>query len=339
MRGDSLDVLVTGGAGFIGSHVVDRLLARGHRPRIFDQRPSPWHASADVDECIGDLGDVPRLRSAMADCDVGRPSGRRRRCRPRPRGPARRRAAQRSRDAERVGGGAADRRRPCDLRLDDLGLLGHARRLPRGGLGALRAGAPLHRDEARRRAVLPLLPRAVRARVHGAAVRHPLRPARPAGRRGRAVRRPRAGRRAARRRGRRAPVAPVRLRRGSRGRRRAGAHAGGREPHLQPRRQRGHEHRRHRRVGPRPRRRRRDRARAGPCRRLQRRPCQRRARRPRARVGGADAVRDRPQPVRRLAARGGGLGRARAADARAAARSGRCCAGRRSRWSPPPRSR
>jgi len=39
MRGDSLDVLVTGGAGFIGSHVVDRLLAGGHRPRIFDQRP------------------------------------------------------------------------------------------------------------------------------------------------------------------------------------------------------------------------------------------------------------------------------------------------------------
>ena len=41
MRGDSLDVLVTGGAGFIGSHVVDRLLAAGHRPRIFDLRPSP----------------------------------------------------------------------------------------------------------------------------------------------------------------------------------------------------------------------------------------------------------------------------------------------------------
>jgi UDP-glucose 4-epimerase len=70
MRGDSLDVLVTGGAGFIGSHVVDRLLAGGHRPRIFDQRASQWHATADVEECIGDLGDVPRLRSAMAGCDV-----------------------------------------------------------------------------------------------------------------------------------------------------------------------------------------------------------------------------------------------------------------------------
>src|SRR5262245_1363485 len=31
-----LRVLVTGGAGFIGSHVIDQLLARGHSPRILD---------------------------------------------------------------------------------------------------------------------------------------------------------------------------------------------------------------------------------------------------------------------------------------------------------------
>ncbi|MFF3635673.1 NAD-dependent epimerase/dehydratase family protein [Streptomyces sp. NPDC002250] len=38
-------VLVTGGAGFIGSHVVDALRARGHEPVVFDVRDDP---GADV---------------------------------------------------------------------------------------------------------------------------------------------------------------------------------------------------------------------------------------------------------------------------------------------------
>jgi UDP-glucose 4-epimerase len=70
MRGDSLDVLVTGGAGFIGSHVVDRLWAAGHRPRIFDLRPSPWHAPGDVDTRLGDLADLAALQRALVGCDA-----------------------------------------------------------------------------------------------------------------------------------------------------------------------------------------------------------------------------------------------------------------------------
>jgi len=67
-------VLVTGGAGFIGSHVVDRLAAAGHRVRILDTRPSPWHAAGSVETVIGDIlrpGDVERaLRGCAAVCHL-----------------------------------------------------------------------------------------------------------------------------------------------------------------------------------------------------------------------------------------------------------------------------
>jgi UDP-glucose 4-epimerase len=64
----TLRVLVTGGSGFIGSHVVDQLLAAGHRPRIYDQRPSPHHPAVDC--VLGDLGDQRALRRALAGCDA-----------------------------------------------------------------------------------------------------------------------------------------------------------------------------------------------------------------------------------------------------------------------------
>jgi UDP-glucose 4-epimerase len=61
-------VLVTGGSGFIGSHVVDKLCHHGVTPRVFDLLRSPHHAPGEVDTFIGSLMDSEALRLAMAGC-------------------------------------------------------------------------------------------------------------------------------------------------------------------------------------------------------------------------------------------------------------------------------
>jgi UDP-glucose 4-epimerase len=61
-------VLVTGGAGFIGSHVVDRLAAAGYRPRILDARPSPWHDPGRVDTVVGDVRHLDDVLRAARGC-------------------------------------------------------------------------------------------------------------------------------------------------------------------------------------------------------------------------------------------------------------------------------
>ena len=66
-----MKVLVTGGSGFIGSHVVDKLVDAGHDPVIFDRVVSPWHDPERVPTFRGSLGDLCALERAMDALLVG----------------------------------------------------------------------------------------------------------------------------------------------------------------------------------------------------------------------------------------------------------------------------
>ena len=72
-----MKALVTGGAGFIGSHIVDQLLERGYEVRIFDSLELPTHAAGkpdylphDAEFVQGDMRDKDALRSALEGVDV-----------------------------------------------------------------------------------------------------------------------------------------------------------------------------------------------------------------------------------------------------------------------------
>lgn len=70
--------LITGGAGFIGSHLADRLLARGHRVRVLDSlieqvhgesRARPAYLSPRVELCVGDVRNASDVATALGGVD------------------------------------------------------------------------------------------------------------------------------------------------------------------------------------------------------------------------------------------------------------------------------
>src|SRR5262245_28382382 len=72
-------VLITGGAGFIGSHVADELLRAGCSVRVLDNlspqvhgeaRRRPGYLSPDVELVVGDVRDGQAVRRALRGIDV-----------------------------------------------------------------------------------------------------------------------------------------------------------------------------------------------------------------------------------------------------------------------------
>lgn len=72
-----LNILITGGAGFIGSHLVDALVGRGHRVRILDAVVPQVHAAGEpqylnpeAEFIRGDVCDAALLEKAIEGVDV-----------------------------------------------------------------------------------------------------------------------------------------------------------------------------------------------------------------------------------------------------------------------------
>src|SRR5690349_18563910 len=72
-------ILITGGAGFIGSHLTDELLTRGYDVRVFDNlcsqvhgRETKWPANLnrEAEFIIGDIEDAGAVARAVHGVDA-----------------------------------------------------------------------------------------------------------------------------------------------------------------------------------------------------------------------------------------------------------------------------
>jgi len=74
-RDARLKILITGGAGFVGSHLADRLLETGTDVRVLDNfstgsRGNLAGHNGDLDLVEGDIRSLDQVRNAIAGCDA-----------------------------------------------------------------------------------------------------------------------------------------------------------------------------------------------------------------------------------------------------------------------------
>ncbi len=70
-KGTSMQILVTGGAGFIASFIVDELVRRGHQVRIFDNLTDQVHPGNQPPDYLNPAaefirGDISAIGTACA---------------------------------------------------------------------------------------------------------------------------------------------------------------------------------------------------------------------------------------------------------------------------------
>src|SRR5215216_4782678 len=72
-------ILITGGAGFVGSHLANELLTSGYRVRVLDnlspqvhgpERKRPLYLNSQVQLIVGDIRDRATVRRALKGIDA-----------------------------------------------------------------------------------------------------------------------------------------------------------------------------------------------------------------------------------------------------------------------------